>query len=481
MILESLKQFLPIFILLLTVAIVLTRLPKVELGLSAAFKRRRLQNWLPLGLAYAFLYMGRYNLTVSKNAFGGLMTNADFGTIFGVGTIVYGFSFVINGPLTDKIGGKKAIFIATLGAAMANVLMGLVTFFHYTHNLKLTFSILYAANMYFQSFGAVSIVKVNSSWFHVRERGTFGGIFGILISLGLYFAYDWGGMIAKTLSLEWVFFVPALILMLFFMITWALVKDSPSEAGFEEIETGDVSSHHAGKQMSALQVGKMMFQNPIILTIACIEFCSGFLRNAIMHWYLIFSKQTGIAAGFVPKNWGILLCCAGILGGVFAGTISDKLFQSRRGPVCSFLYLIMFAGGITATFMLHSSYLGWLMVFLSMAIIGVHGMLSGTASMDFGGKYNVGTAVGIIDGMVYLGTALESLYYGAVLPNGDAAKIPENWSAWPVAMIPITLIGFLLTLRMWNAKPIPKQESKKEVKSKVFTASSRPAPEMTAN
>ena len=60
------------------------------------------------------------------------------------------------------------------------------------------FSALYALNMYFQSFGAVSIVKVNSAWFHLRERGTFGGIFGILISLGLYFAFDWSSAIVKA-------------------------------------------------------------------------------------------------------------------------------------------------------------------------------------------------------------------------------------------------------------------------------------------
>ena len=57
-------------------------------------------------------------------------------------------------------------------------------------------TLLFALNMYFQSFGAVSIVKVNASWFHLRERGTFGGIFGILISLGLYFAFDWAPKIA---------------------------------------------------------------------------------------------------------------------------------------------------------------------------------------------------------------------------------------------------------------------------------------------
>ena len=57
--------------------------------------------------------------------------------------------------------------------------------------LVATLSFLYALNMYFQSFGAVSIVKVNAAWFHVRERGVQGGVFGILISLGIYFGYDW--------------------------------------------------------------------------------------------------------------------------------------------------------------------------------------------------------------------------------------------------------------------------------------------------
>ena len=32
---------------------------------SDEFKRRRVMDWLPLGLTYAFLYMGRYNLKVS--------------------------------------------------------------------------------------------------------------------------------------------------------------------------------------------------------------------------------------------------------------------------------------------------------------------------------------------------------------------------------------------------------------------------------
>jgi MFS transporter, OPA family, glycerol-3-phosphate transporter len=467
MFMASVQQFLPILILLIVIWIVMARLPKVDLGHSPAFKRRRLLNWLPLGLTYAFLYMGRYNLTVSKNAFGDLMSNADFGTIFFWGTIVYGFAFVINGPLTDRIGGRKAILIGAMGSAVMNLAMGAVTYLGYTSNLVVVFSILYAMNMYFQSFGAVAIVKVNASWFHVRERGVFGGIFGILISLGVYFAFDWGALIAKNAPTYWVFFIPTILLLVFFTLSSIWVKDSPGQAGFQDFDTADASSGDNGPQLGALEVAKKMLASPVIITIALIEFCSGFLRNAIMHWYIIFAKQTGQMASFVPANWGLLLCCAGILGGVFAGTISDRLFQSRRGPVAAVLYGLMVVGGFILMNLLGSPMLGWMVVFLSMCVIGVHGMLSGTASMDFGGKKNVGTAVGLIDGMVYLGTAAQSIFYGMVVPQGDAAKDPMNWHIWPVAMVPMAAIGFLFCLRVWNAKPGQHKSQAKETKVPV--------------
>ena len=69
-------------------------------------------NWLPMGLMYALMYFGRYNLTVFRNSVGDdLMSKSDFGWIFGVGTTVYAFSFLVNGPLTDRIGGRKGILI----------------------------------------------------------------------------------------------------------------------------------------------------------------------------------------------------------------------------------------------------------------------------------------------------------------------------------------------------------------------------------
>ncbi|WP_224367265.1 MFS transporter [Hyalangium versicolor] len=455
-----LQQLLPILILLAAIALVLARLPKVELGHSEAFKRRRFLNWFPLGMTYAFLYMGRYNLNEATSALGHRTTNADFGTIFSWGTIVYGVAFLLNGPLTDRWGGRRTILISAGGSALCNVLMGLVVYAVLAQDwqppggLVVTLSVLYAANMYFQSFGAVSIVKVNAAWFHLRERGLLGGVFGILISLGLYFAYDWSRMIAKAAPTWWVFFVPALILVAFVVLDFFIIRDTPGETGHPDFETADASWEDSGKRLSLGQLLGKMLSNSTIVVILLVEFCSGFMRNAIMQWYPKFAKATGVSDSFVAVNWGMLLCVAGITGGMFAGVISDKVFDSRRGPVSAVLYAGMTLGALVSLFLIeHNLLLGWTVIFMSLCVIGVHGMLSGTATMDFGGKKNAGVVVGIVDGAVYAGTAVQSLLLGNILPSGDAAKVVRNWSNWPIALVPLSVVGLVLATRVWNARP----------------------------
>ncbi|HEY5952170.1 MAG TPA: MFS transporter [Kofleriaceae bacterium] len=467
------EDFLPIGILIVVIAIVILRLPKVELGHSKAFRHRRLLNWLPLGLTYSFLYFARYNI---KSFQGVGLTESEYGTVFAVGSAVYGLAFLLNGPLTDRWGGRATILIAAAGAGAANLWMGYMAATHNTFGMSVptAFTVGFALNMYFQSFGAVSIVKVNAAWFHVRERGTFGGIFGILISLGLYFAFDVIGKIKAAFPIQWIFLVPAMILFVFFLLSWLFVRNEPADTGHPNFDLGDATTDDGKARATTLgqwlrDIGivlKKMLTHPVILTIALIELCSGFLRQAILQWGPDFGKGVGISDSFVFQNWGMVSCVAGITGGMFAGAISDHLFQSRRSPVSAVLYAIMLAGSIMILVMFGMPYaIGWVVAFMSMAIIGVHGMLTATASADFAGKKNTGVAVGLIDGFVYVGSSVQSFVYGSTLPaakirdsagclvsNPEAAKI-DNWHVWPYAMMPIALVGFLLTLRIWNAKP----------------------------
>ena len=456
---------------------------------------RRLINWLPLGMTYAFLYMGRYNLTVSKTALGAQMTKEDFGWIFGIGTVVYGMSFLVNGPLVDKIGGKRGIIISAVGASLANIILGALTYLVLSHRLQiklvLAFSVVYAANMYFQSYGAVSIIKVKAYWFHVRERGVFGAIFGTLISFGVYFAFDWGKAIvemakaspkgemswlhrliqrlfvpdAQTMDGTWaVFFIPALILVVWAALDWWLIKDTPEEADFPHLDTYDASSGQMHIELSTMDLLKKVFTSRLMLLFASIELTAGVLRNGIMNWYLIFAtevKQPG--AKFFLDNWGLLRCCFGIFGGFAGGLISDKFFQSRRGPPAAILCGFMFLMTVLMAVFLFSTprVVGLAALLITMAVIGVHSLMSGTAAADFGGRKATATCSGIVDGFVYLGTGLQAVCLGYLTSR--------NWLWWPIFLAPFALLGGFIALSIWHELPaatrryIAQMEEKPEI------------------
>jgi MFS transporter, OPA family, glycerol-3-phosphate transporter len=462
------------------------------LGHGSWFMTRRFINWFPLGMTYAFLYMGRYNLTVSKNALGSLMSNQDFGWIFGIGTVVYGVSFVVNGPLVDKIGGKRGIIIAAVGASLANIVLGLLTYLVVTNQLKMklvvAYSVIYALNMYFQSYGAVSIIKVKAYWFHVRERGVFGAIFGALISFGVYFAFDWGkaivdmaaanpkGQIGWLHSLiqrvfvpagapvnaTWaIFFIPAAILIFWALLDWWLIKDTPEDANFPHFDPCDASSGVMHIELTTMDLLKKVFASPLMLMIAAIGLTSGVMRNGIMTWYFIFAKdvkQTG--AEFFFDHWGLLLCFFGIVGGFAGGLISDKVFQSRRGPPTAILYGFMFLLTIVMTVYLFSSpfIVGLAALLITTAVIGVHSLISGTAAADFGGRKATATCSGIVDGFVYLGTGVQSVSLGYLTSH--------SWLWWPIFLMPFALLGGFLALKIWHALPAATRKYIAEVEEK---------------
>ena len=191
----------------------------------------------------------------------------------------------------------------------------------------------YALNMYFQSYGAVSIIKVKAYWFHVRERGVFGAIFGTLISFGVYFAFDWGtgdrgygqgqparpvgwlhALYPEDLCAErrrpvdatWaVFFIPAAILVVWALLDWWLIKDTPEDADFPHFDPHDASSGLMHIELSTMDLLKKVFASPLMLMIAVIGLTSGVMRNGIMTWYFIFA-DAGEAdrRGVLPQELG---------------------------------------------------------------------------------------------------------------------------------------------------------------------------------
>jgi OPA family glycerol-3-phosphate transporter-like MFS transporter len=420
------------------------------------FRLRRIQNWVFLGLMYAMFYMARYNLSVADpyllQAFG--WTKEDLGILKSAGLITYGISVFLNGPIADRIGGKRALLIGAVGSAASNVTFALLGAKLATggggRGAAVTLAAVSAVNYYFQSFGALSIVKVNAAWFNVRERGSFAGIFGIMIQLGRLLPFAVGAQLLAHLPWPSVFLVPAGALLLMFALDFFLIEDSPAAAGLGEYDTGDESPEEAAKAVSLVSVLARFFTQPVAWVIAGASFCTGIVRQGILdQWSVLYFKEVhGLLpnAAIVQLLQAWLIPVFSVVAGLAAGVVSDRIFGARRGPVIA----IAFAGQLVALLLLGraGSALGAALVLagLQFFIQGGHSLIGGAASMDFGGRKAAATAAGLFDGMQYAAGAVVTYGMGKLLTR-------FGWSSWTYIVLPFVVIGMALAASLWNTLP----------------------------
>ena len=448
------------------------------------FRGRRTRNWLILGLLYAFFYMTRYNYTAINAQLAELIgwRNTELGVFETVMPLVYGLSVFFNGPLADRIGGKRAFLIGAAGVFVMNLLFGAslslvetpavwVTDASKHHvvsqvaslaggltskSLLAIMATVWGFNGYFQSFGALAIIKVNAQWFHVRERGGFAAVFGVLIRLGLILAFSGVPLIAK-LGLRYAFWIPASFVGLFFVLVFYFVENTPTDAGFPALDAGDGVGVDDGKPMKFADVLRKVFASRAAWIIAGASMMIGIVRRSVVDaWYPkyfteTFSVPKSELGSFMPYQvavWGIAIL--GIGGGFAFGISSDRIYGGRRAPVITYGFVgmaVMLALlGLSNRLSLGPWMTGGCLMLLSFFVNGAHGMISGAASMDFGGRKAAATAAGLFDGMQYLAAAFVGVGVGALVDRW-------GWGAWPFAPIPFAFIGAVLMATLWNVVP----------------------------
>ena len=420
---------------------------------TPAFLSRRTQNWLALGTTYAAMYMARYNFGFANKSLSDMYgwDKAQVGTIISTATLVYGISALFNGPIADRLGGRRAMLIGAIGATVFNLAFGLGAYLGFLGTGAVLLGYLatvWTLNMYFQSYSALALIKVNSGWFHVSERGVFSAIFGSMIQTGRALVYALMAVpLVVALPWQWKFFLPAIATGIMAFVTYRIVQDTPKDAGLDEFDPQDATSGDTEK-ITFGYVARKVFTKPIPLTIAVAEFCTGFVRHGFEQWFPRYMQE----AQKLPFDHPIFqrgaagVVLAGIAGAFVAGFASDKLFGHRRPPVAFIGYAIQIvclavvwkAPSLNAVIIAFT--------FNSLAISMVHSMLSGTASMDFGGKRAAATAAGLFDGMQYIGGSFTGIGLGWMLDH-------YGWGAWGPSMIGFSVIGAVLMLALWNARP----------------------------
>lgn len=426
--------------------------PRAVPNHAPEFRRRRMWNWLTLGLTYSAMYMGRYNLSFANkslcDAFG--WDTTEIGAIITAGLSIYGFSAIFNGPIADKIGGRRAMLIGAYGTVVFNAAFALGSKLEVLGTgprLIAYFSTVWGLNAYFQSFSALALIKVNAAWFHISERGVFSGIFGSMIQLGRAAIYAIGPFVVARNGWSAIFFTAAAVVGVMAVLATLVVKNAPEDCALAPLDVQDASSGDS-EPVTVWYVLRKILLNRVTLAIALAEFCTGFLRHGFEQWFPRY-MQDGLgmkleSAVFAKGSAAIVI--AGILGALTAGMLSDWIFRGRRTPMAFVGYVLSIASLAVVWAAPSETLIICAFVLNSYGISIVHSMLSGTASMDFGGKRAAGTAAGIFDGMQYLGGSVTGLGIGWLVKS-------LGWAYWAPSMIGFAVVGALIMAALWNARP----------------------------
>lgn len=418
--------------------------------INSIYRRVRATVWLPLGFMYASYYMTRYNLSFGKTTmtqeYG--WSNEQWGWISAAFFWMYAVGQFVNGLITDKLGGRKAIVIGAIGTVTLNLLFAGGA----NYGALGYFIVMWAANGYFQAFGAPSIVSVNGNWFAVHERGTFSGIFGMMIQLGRFAITLLGGWIIANYSWPALFTVPAVITAAFAILAWFTIRDNPEELGFAAPDHGEQDNHTDTQPMGIVWTLKKVVGSRALWIIAAAYFCTGWVRHGFEQWFPAYLQEVVQLSpnSFAFQLRALALPVAATLGAFAAGLMSDKLFHSRRGPPTALMYFAQFVLLLMFYYYPGGEFaLAIYLILISFFVNGPHSLLGGAAAMDFGGRKAAGSAAGMVDAAQYIGAGIVQPVVGGVIDR-------YGWGGWSISLAGFALIGGILMTTMWNKTARPR-------------------------
>ena len=418
------------------------------------FRPRRGLNWVSLGLLYTSFYMCRYNFSIANKSiseeFG--FTRAEMGYIITTALFAYACGQIINGLLTDRLGGKRAMLIGAAGTIVMNVLFGAASF----AGMLGLFIAIRGVDGYLQAFGAPGMVKINAAWFARRERGRFSGIFGFVINLGRFGIFNFGpallsgftilGLVSiPPLHWRWLFWAPSAVCAIVAVAMTFAVAETPEEAGYPDAVPDETLED--GVQNDLRQVIRKIASNPVVWITASAYACTRAVRQAVDQWfprymqelYHVDLKSTSF------KFLAFLIPFIASVGSLTSGYVSDIFFKGRRAPVAALLYFTETVI-ILAAAPFHTSIAAIVsLVLISFTANSTHSILGSAAPMDIGGRKMAGFALGLIDSFQYFGGSLAGYFLGRLLDTGLGSYF--------YFMVPFGFIGGMLMLFVRNETP----------------------------
>lgn len=401
--------------------------------------------------------------------------NADDGTAL-LGEIdlaflgMYAIGMFFAGHLGDRMDLRILLTIGMIGTGLFTAAFG-AGYWLNIHSFYYFLGIQMIAGL-FQSTGWPSVVSVVGNWFGKSKRGLIMGIWNAHTSVG-----NISGSLIAVAMLKfgwcWSFAVPGVMMAVVGFAVFLFLPVGPEVIGTEEdLHVKDYEKSDMGtpllegrsdvkeKAVGFIEAWRIPGVAPFAL---CLFFCK-LVAYTFLYWLPFYISHTAIGGQYLSDSaagvLSTLFDVGGVVGGILAGHISDRL-DARALTAASFTF-----SAIPALFFYRiygSISLYWniaLMFITGMLVNGPYALITTAVSADLGTHSSLNgnsralaTVTAIIDGTGSIGAAVGPLLTGYI-----SAK---SWSGVFTMLMASALIAGLLLSRLVMAEVSAKIESRR--------------------
>ena len=392
------------------------------------YRRLRFQSFLAGTVGYSLYYVCRTSLNVVKKPIleSGALDASQLGLIGSALLFAYAIGKFVNGFLADHSNIKRFMAAGLCVSTVANLLVGLLGFANgggFVGNMTLfaTFAVMWGVNGWAQSMGAPPAIIALSRWFPLSIRGTYYGFFSASHNLGEFLSFLFVGAVVGIFGWQWGFVGSSVAGAVGVVIILFLLHDTPESKGLPPIGvlTGEESEEQSRKHGSTSELQRSVIRNPFVWILALSSAFMYVSRYAINGWGVLFLQEVkgySLATATQVISVNALL---GIIGTVFSGWLSDRLFHGRRN-VLAFGFGVL--NTLALTLFLYSGngmFVNLLaMVLFGMAIGVLICFLGGLMAIDIVPREATGAALGIVGMASYVGAGLQDIVSGWLIDSG---------------------------------------------------------------
>ncbi|KAJ6388878.1 hypothetical protein OIU77_027264 [Salix suchowensis] len=399
---------------------------------------------------------------------------------------VYAIGMFFSGHIGDRMNLRIFLTIGMVGTGIFTSLFG-VGFWANVHNFYYYLIVQMIAGM-FQSTGWPSVVAVVGNWFGKRKRGLIMGIWNAHTSVGnisgsliaaAMLSYGWG----------WSFVLPGLLIAFVGLLVFLLLPVSPEAVGADKDEDELNSPDKAGEgvteplltpesDVKQEAVGFIeAWKIPGVAPFALCLFFSKLVAYTFLYWLPFYISHTAIDGKYLSDgtsgNLSTLFDVGGVVGGILAGHVSDRL-DARAITAASFMYCAIPALFFYRSYGHLSLGLNLTLMFITGIFVnGPYALITTAVSADLGTHSSLrgnsralATVTSIIDGTGSVGAALGPLLTGYISS--------KSWSAVFTMLMAAALVAGLLLTRLVVAEVAAKIAASRSLGSPTSRAPAAP-------